>query len=82
MALIFLDDATRYGLAVQVGTSEHTALFLHGLPPVVLRHGLMKAMFLDQGPGFISDDTVQVLAQLPCRLIHGTKAYPEGHGLC
>ena len=40
----------------------------------------MLAMFLDQGPGFISDDTAAVLAQLPCRLIHGAKAYLEGHG--
>ncbi|MCP5068621.1 MAG: transposase family protein, partial [bacterium] len=80
VALTFLDDATRYGLAVRVGTSENTELFLHGLHEVVRRHGLMLAMFLDQGPGFISDDTVGVLAQLPCRLIHGTKAYPEGHG--
>ncbi len=80
VALTFLDDATRYGLAVRVDTSENTELFLHSLHEALLRHGLMKAMFLDQGPGFISDDTVGVLAQLPCRLIHGTKAYPEGHG--
>jgi len=80
VALTFLDDATRYGLAVRVDTSENTELFLHGLHEVVRRHGLMLAMFLDQGPGFISDDTTAVLAQLPCRLIHGTKAYPEGHG--
>ncbi len=80
VALPFLDDATRYGLGVQVGTSESTELFLHGLHEVVLRHGPMKAMFLDHGPGFISDDTARVVAQLPCRLIHGTKAYPEGHG--
>ncbi len=80
VALTFLDDATRYGLAAKVDTSENTELFLHGLHEVVRRHGLMLAMFLDQGPGFISDDTMAVLAQLPCRLIHGTKAYPEGHG--
>jgi transposase InsO family protein len=80
VALTFLDDATRYGLGVRVGTSESTELFLHGLHEMVLRHGPMKALFVDHGPGFISEDTARVVAQLPCRLIHGTAAYPEGHG--
>ncbi len=80
VALPFLDDAPRFGLGGRGGTSENTELILHGLHEVVLRHGPMKAMFLDHGPGFISDDTASVMAQLPCRLIHGTKAYPEGHG--
>ena len=31
VALFFLDDATRYGLAVVVGTAESSALFLRGL---------------------------------------------------
>ncbi len=80
VALPCLDDATRYGLGIRVDTSENTKLFLRGVHEVVLHHGPMKAMFLDRGPGFISEDTVRVMAQLPCRLIYGTKAYPEGHG--
>ncbi|MCP4899137.1 MAG: transposase [bacterium] len=80
VALNFVDDATRFGLAVFVGTSETTQLFLQGLHRTILKYGLLSAMFLDRGPGFISDDTFAVVARLGIRLIHGTAAYPEGHG--
>jgi transposase InsO family protein len=80
VALHILDDATRYGLAVVVGTAENTHLFLRGLHRTICRWGLMKAFFLDGGPGFISDDTRAVLARLNIKLIHGTANYPEGHG--
>ncbi len=81
VALFFLDDATRYGLHVVVGTSESAELFLHGLHELVGKHGLMSLMYLDHGPGFISDDTVHVVQQgLGSLLVHGKKAYPQGHG--
>jgi transposase InsO family protein len=80
VALVFLDDATRYGLDVMVGTSESTSLFLGGLREVVRRFGLMLALFLDRGPGFKSDDTHATCARLGIAFIHGTAAYPEGHG--
>ena len=80
VALVFLDDATRFGLDVVVGTSETTALFLGGLYQVIRRAGLMLALFLDRGPGFISEDTHQTCARLGIAFIHGTTAYPEGHG--
>jgi putative transposase len=80
VALNFIDDATRFGLGVIVGTSETTQLFLQGLHRTILKYGLLSALFLDRGPGFISDDTFAVVARLGIRLIHGTAAYPEGHG--
>ena len=55
---------------------------MRGLHETLLRYGLMLALFLDRGPGFISDDTTAVLAKLGVRLILGTAGYPEGHGLC
>lgn len=80
VALHFLDDATRYGLGVVVGTSESTELFLQGLFQTVGRYGLIKALYLDRGPGFISDDTCKVVARLGIKLVHGAAAYPQGHG--
>lgn len=80
VALPVLDDATRYGLGIIVGTSEHTGLFLKVFHEVLMRVGLMITMFLDRGPGFISLDTRTVLARLNVGLIHGEKAYPAGHG--
>ena len=80
VALNFLDDACRFGLNSIVGTSENAELFLRGLYQTILKYGLMSALYLDHGPGFISADTLQVVARLGIRLIHGTAAYPEGHG--
>ena len=80
VALSFLDDATRYGLGTLVGTTETTILFLTGLYQLLVRYGLMNALYLDHGPGFISADTEAVLARLGRRLIHGRARYPQGHG--
>jgi transposase InsO family protein len=80
VALFFLDDATRYGLDVVVGTSEHTALFLRGVHRVIERYGYFDSIYLDRGPGFRSYDTAAVMARLRCNLILGTAGYPEGHG--
>lgn len=80
VALPVLDDATRYGLGIIVGTSECTELFLKVFHEVIMRIGLMITMFLDRGPGFISLETRSVLARLNVGLIHGEKAYPAGHG--
>jgi putative transposase len=80
LALVVLDDSSRYGLDLEVGTTETAELFLEALYGTVGRHGLMQALFLDNGCGFIADDTYAVTANLGVALIHGTAGYPEGHG--
>lgn len=80
LAMFFLDDCSRFGLHVVVGTSENTELFLRGLYESIQHHGVADTYFLDHGAGFVSDDTTAVMQQLPALLIHGEKAYPEGHG--
>lgn len=81
VALFFLDDATRYGLHVQVGTSESTRLFLRGLYDLVLKYGLMDLLYLDNGSGFHSGDTLAVVHNgLGTWLIHGKARYPQGRG--
>ena len=80
VALFVLDDATRFGLFVRVGTSETTKLFLESLYQLVRRHGLMDALYLDRGPGFISLDTHDVIKNLERTFIHGARRYPAGHG--
>lgn len=80
VALFFLDDSTRKCLGVVVGTSENTTLFLKGLYQVLTKHGKPTSIFLDNGPGFIANDTINVVRQLGIMLIHGTAGYPEGHG--
>ena len=80
VALFFLDDATRFGLDVMVGTAETSRMFLEGLHAVISQYGLPGLLFLDQGSGFTANDTVEVVKQLGTGLIHGSRAYPQGHG--
>lgn len=79
-ALYFLDDATRFGLAVLVCTSENTEAFLRALHDLLCRFGWMDAIYSDNGPAFISEDTTRVMANLELCHIKGTPGYPEGHG--
>jgi len=80
VALIFLDDASRYAAHAVVGTSESAALFLRGLYECNRLVGRADAYYLDRGPGFIARDTLDVVRKLGALLIHGEAAYPEGHG--
>ena len=80
VAMIFLDDATRYALHGIVGTSESKLLFLRGLYQTIMRHGKMTILFVDNGSGFIAKDTLEICARLGITLIHGEAGYPEGHG--
>ena len=80
LAMFYLDDASRYGHDVVVGPSESKELFQRGLYQAIQCSGLSSAIYLDRGCGFIANDTVTVVQQLPSLLIHGERAYPEGHG--
>jgi len=78
VAFTFLDDATRYGLGVRVGTVESVELFLTELHDVVARYGVPDACFLDRGGGFVAHDTHRVFGQLGVHFIHGTAGHAEG----
>lgn len=80
VAMFFIDDASRCLLHSVVGTSESTELFLRGLYECVCKHGFMDCLYLDRGPGFIANDTFEVVSNLDSALIHGEAQYPEGHG--
>jgi transposase InsO family protein len=81
VALYLLDDATRFGLGVAVGTAgEQTEIFLRTLHEVLCQFGLLDALYLDRGPAFSSRDTIRVIAQLAMGHVQGQEEYPEGHG--
>ena len=80
VALFFIDDASRVVLDVKVGTSETTQLFLNGLYRTLTHHGMMTALFSDNGSGFIAHDACDVLRNLNILFIHGTVGYPQGRG--
>lgn len=81
VALFYLDDATRFGLDVLVGTAESAELFLRGLHGLVRKYGLPDLLYLDRGSGFTAGDTLAVVQQgLRAWLIHGQAKYPAAHG--
>jgi transposase len=78
VCFFFLDDATRYALYAIVGFSENSALFLRGFFELICRHGLISALYLDKGPGFIAKDAARVCTCLNIPIIHGRTRYPQG----
>ena len=78
VVVFFLDNASRFILAVVVGTSESAALALRGLRKVIQRWGLLSCLYVDHG--FEYRDLIQACATLRISLVFGAKAYPEGHG--
>jgi len=78
VAVIFLDNATRFVLAAVVGPSESAALALRGLHKTILRWGLMSCLYVDLG--FDTLDLARATASLDVSLILGTKRYPEARG--
>jgi putative transposase len=81
LAIYFLDDATRFGLGVLVGTEGEKPIYtLRGLLQVFKTYGVMLALYLDGGSGFKAHDVHAVLQRFEIPFIHGTANYPEGHG--
>jgi len=80
VALFYIDDATRFVLHVVVGTSETSQLFLTGFYELILKYGLMSAIYFDHGSGFEAGDVKVIAAHLGVALIYGKVRYPEGHG--
>ena len=80
VALFFLDDCSRFGLHVVVGTSENSHLFLRGLYEAIKKYGFMGILYIDRGPGFKNENVLQVAQRMDIKVIYGEKAYPEAHG--
>jgi len=78
VAVVFLDNASRFVLAVVVGTAESAGLTLRGLLKVIRRWGLMTCLYVDLG--FDTKDLATAAASLGISLILGTKSYPEARG--
>jgi putative transposase len=80
VALFFLDDATRMGLEVVVGTAESSELFARGLYLVVRRWGIADMLYFDRGPGFIANDSARLCRQCSILPVLGQARCPQCHG--
>lgn len=80
VAFFYLDDATRHILAVKVGATETSRLFLRGLYKVCENYGLMEKLYMDHGSAFTAGDVAAVGSNLDIPIIFGRVGYPQGRG--
>lgn len=81
VAVYLLDDATRFGLDVEVTTGgERAETVLLVLARMLRRWGRCDMVYVDHGPGFVACDLVHVLAQLAIPHVLGRTRYPQGRG--
>jgi putative transposase len=75
-----LDDATRVVPYCGFALSENTASFLPVLKSAVMRRGIPKRLYVDNGAVFRSHHLALVCAKLGVTLIHARPYMPQGKG--
>jgi putative transposase len=78
--LAFLDDHSRLIPHAQFYLSEGLACYLDALEQALLRRGLPRKVYLDNGPAFRSKHLEYVSASLGIALIHARPYKPQGKG--
>lgn len=78
--IAFIDDATRIIPYAQFSHSENAASFLPCLLEAVLRRGIPKRLYVDNGSAFRSQHLQMVCAKLGITLIHARPYTPQGKG--
>jgi putative transposase len=75
-----LDDATRVVPYAAFALSENTAAFLPVLQQAILRRGVPKRLYVDNGAAYRSNHLSLVCAKLGITLIHARPYLPQGKG--
>lgn len=78
--IAFIDDASRVVPYASFALSENTAAFLPVLKQAVLRRGVPKRLFVDNGSAYRSHHLSLVCAKLGITLIHARPYAPESKG--
>ena len=78
--IAFLDDATRVIPHAAFALSENTAAFLSVMQQAVLRRGLPKRLYVDNGAAYRSHHLSLVCAKLGITLIHTRPYQPQAKG--
>jgi transposase InsO family protein len=76
----FLDDATRVVPYAAFALSENTTAFIPIFKQAVLRRGISKRLFVDNGAAYRSHHLSLVCAKLGVTLIHARAYQPESKG--
>ena len=75
-----LDDATRVVPYAAFAMHENTAAFLPVLQTAILRRGIPKRLYVDNGSAYRSQHLALVCAKLGITLIHARPYQPQGKG--
>lgn len=75
--IAFIDDATRVIAAAAFCWAENTAAFLPVLRQAVMRRGVPKRLFVDNGAAYRSKQLALVCAKLGITLIHARAHHPQ-----
>lgn len=75
-----LDDATRVVPFAAFALSENTAAFLPVLQQAILRRGVPRRLYVDNGAAYRSHHLSLVCAKLGITLIHARPYQPQGKG--
>lgn len=78
--IAFIDDATRIVPFATFALSENTSAFLPVLEQAMLRRGIPKRLYVDNGAAFRSHHLALVCARLGVTLIHAKPYKPQGKG--
>lgn len=78
--IAFIDDATRVIPYAAFALAESTAVFIPVLKQAILRRGIPKRLYVDNGSAFRSQHLQLVCARLGITLIHARPYRPQGKG--
>lgn len=78
--IAFLDDATRVVPYARFAMSESNVDFMPALKQAVLRRGVPKRLFVDNGSAYRSHHLALVTAKLGITLIHARARHPQAKG--
>jgi transposase InsO family protein len=78
--IALIDDATRMIPFAAFALSENTSAFLPVLQQAVLRRGIPKRLYVDNGSAFRSHHLALCCAKLGITLIHARAYQPQGKG--
>jgi putative transposase len=78
--IAFIDDATRVVPFASFALSESTSAFLPVLKQAIMRRGVPKRLYVDNGSAFRSHQLALACAKLNITLIHARPYSPAGKG--
>lgn len=78
--LAMIDDATRRILYADFAFRESSLEFEYGIKHVLLSHGRIGRLFVDNGSAFVSGETKRILSILGIPLIHSRVGHCAGRG--